>query len=377
MPVSDAPSVCDVPPVCADQHAALIERFRRARRDQSLAVLEGFHAIKHAIRFHAALEQVCAVNPDELRSLALRLAPDIGAELGRLIRPVPPAVFAGLAPVPPETGIIAIARRRQADATAILAARNMAPVVLLEAPAHLGNLGAGVRVAAAAGAAAVLTTGPQDPWHPAALRGAAGLHFALPVTRIDELPERHDRPLVAVHPDGEPLCPGILPARAILAFGSERRGLSSQMLAAADRQIAIPMRQGVSSLSLASAVAVILYTGRLSIDAGHTENPTSRPSQAAVADRSPLASGARHAISVLAKQAKAGGQLSGGNMRPSLDDLKRMAREVFGRELSEAQAEGYRGRLPTMARNVRLLRDWERRLGTLDPALVQRVGSGQ
>jgi hypothetical protein len=54
-----------------------------------------------------------------------------------------------------------------------------------------------------------------------------------------------------------------------------------------------------------------------------------------------------------------------------------MAREVFGRELSEAQAEGYRGRLPTMARNVRLLRDWERRLGTLDPALVQRVGSGQ
>ena len=62
--------------------------------------------------------------------------------------------------------------------------------------------------------------------------------------------------------------------------------------------------------------------------------------------------------------------------RPSLDDLKRTARESFGRELSDAQAEGYRGRLPTMARNVRLLRDWERRLGTLDPAQVQRVGDG-
>jgi hypothetical protein len=62
--------------------------------------------------------------------------------------------------------------------------------------------------------------------------------------------------------------------------------------------------------------------------------------------------------------------------RPSLDDLKRMAREAFGRELSEAKAEGYRGRLPTMVRNVRLLRDWERRLGTLDPAQVQRVGGG-
>ena len=62
--------------------------------------------------------------------------------------------------------------------------------------------------------------------------------------------------------------------------------------------------------------------------------------------------------------------------RPSLDDLKQMAREVFGRELSDAQADAYRGRLPTMAKNVRLLRDWERRLGAIDPALVQRVGGG-
>ena len=62
--------------------------------------------------------------------------------------------------------------------------------------------------------------------------------------------------------------------------------------------------------------------------------------------------------------------------RPSLDELKRMARETFGRELSDAQAEAYRGRLPTMVQNVRRLRDWERRLGTIDPALVQRLGVG-
>jgi hypothetical protein len=62
--------------------------------------------------------------------------------------------------------------------------------------------------------------------------------------------------------------------------------------------------------------------------------------------------------------------------RPVLDDLKRMARETFGRELSDAQAEAYRGRLPTMAKNVSLLSDWDRRLGAIDPALVQRVGGG-
>jgi RNA methyltransferase, TrmH family len=135
--------------------------------------------------------------------------------------------------------------------------------VLLEAPAHLGNLGAVVRVAAAAGAAAVLTTGPHDPWHPAALRGSAGLHFALPVARLEAVPRRGDRPLIALHPDGELLGPGMLRDGPLLAFGSERRGLSSTVLAAADRQIALPMRPGVSSLNLASAVAAVLYAWRL------------------------------------------------------------------------------------------------------------------
>ena len=244
----------------------LIETFRRARRDQGRAVLEGFHAVKHAIRFGAEIEQVCATDLDELWGLTRRLAPDIEPELGSLVQLVPPAVFAELAPYPPETGVVAIARRPSLDLGQILDRSCAAPVVLLEAPAHLGNVGAVVRVAAAAGAAAVLTTGSQDPWHPAALRGSAGLHFALPVGRIDRLPAHRDRPPVAIHPEGAPLRPGALPDRAVLAFGSERRGLSRDMLAAADRQIAIPMRQGVSSLNLASAVAVILYAWRLSND---------------------------------------------------------------------------------------------------------------
>ena len=33
---------------------ALVRRYRAARRDPELAVLEGFHALKHALRFGAA-----------------------------------------------------------------------------------------------------------------------------------------------------------------------------------------------------------------------------------------------------------------------------------------------------------------------------------
>jgi TrmH family RNA methyltransferase len=242
----------------------LIERYRRARRDQGRAVLEGFHAIKHAIRFQADIEDACALDRGALGELTRCLAPDIERALHGLVRFVSRAVFAQLAPAPPETGIIAIARRPAIDLEALLDGPGAAPVVLLEDPAHLGNLGAAVRVAAAAGAAAVLSTGPQDPWHPAALRGSAGLHFALPVVRIQAVPPRRTRPLLAIHPDGEHLRPDMLAGGAILAFGSERRGLGDALLAAADRQIALPMRPGVSSLNLASAVAAVLYAWRLS-----------------------------------------------------------------------------------------------------------------
>jgi TrmH family RNA methyltransferase len=244
----------------------LIARFRGARQDRRRAVLEGFHAVKHAVRFGAEIEHACGLDQDALEELTRSLAPDIAPALHALVRLMPRAVFAELAPVPPATGIIAIARRPPVDLAAVLDGPAAAPVVLLEAPAHFGNLGAVVRVAAAAGAAAVATTGPQDPWHPAALRGSAGLHFALPVARMEAVPTRGRRPLLAIHPDGESLRPGMLPDGAILAFGSERRGLSGTVLAAADRQVALPMRRGVSSLNLASAVAAVLYAWRLSRD---------------------------------------------------------------------------------------------------------------
>ena len=50
-----------------------------------------------------------------------------------------------------------------------------------------------------------------------------------------------------------------LPDDAVLAFGSERHGLGAALLARADARVGIPMRPGVSSLNLATAVAVALY----------------------------------------------------------------------------------------------------------------------
>jgi TrmH family RNA methyltransferase len=237
----------------------LTVRFRKARRDPGLTVVEGFHALKHALRFGAELVEAVAVDPAGLEALARELAPDLAGQLAGRVETIAPADFADLAPLVPRTGVVAIARRPPVDLAAVLADPRPAPVVLLEQPKNMGNIGACIRVAAAADAAAVLTTGENDPWFPDAVRGAAGLHFALPVTSIESLPAS-DRPLLAIDPEGEDLRPGGLPERAILAFGTERHGISAELLERADARVAIPMREGVSSLNLATSVAIVLYS---------------------------------------------------------------------------------------------------------------------
>lgn len=247
--------------------------FRDARRDPELAVLEGLHALKHALRFGAQVLHTAVVAPARLGALADALAPDVRERILADAVVAPAEVFATLAPLAPSTGVIAIAWRPRIDAHSLLAEARPAPVVLLEAPSDLGNIGACVRVAAAADVAGMLTTGIHDPWDPTALRGSAGLHFAVPVARLGEdALERvspggsgrgERRPLIALDPDGQPLRPGELPPRAILAFGAERQGLSPELLDRADARVRLPMREGVSSLNLATSVAAVLYSWRL------------------------------------------------------------------------------------------------------------------
>lgn len=234
------------------------DRFRRARRDPTLAVLEGFHVVKHALRFGAEILAAITPDPAAVLALAADLAPDIAPTLAKLLGKVGSDDFARAAPSSPPTPLLALARRPAADPSGVLAATGPSPVVFLDRPNHLGNLGAVVRVSAAAGAAAVLTSGERDPWHPTALRGSAGLHFALPVTRVAALPPA-GRPVVAIDPEGRSLWDAAIPPRAILAFGGERRGLGEELLESAQLRVAIPMRPGVSSLNLATAVAVVLF----------------------------------------------------------------------------------------------------------------------
>ncbi|WP_030738722.1 RNA methyltransferase [Streptomyces sp. NRRL S-31] len=227
---------------------------------EGAVLLDGFHALKHALRFGA--EVPVAVTTDRAAALGLagELAGDVRDALDALLTEVSGQTYAALVPRPHPTGVAALAVRppREAGLRALARTPRTAPVVVLDNPRNLGNVGAVIRLAAGFGVTGVITTGTLDPWHPTVLRGGAGLHFATAVERVgtDELPAG---PLFALDPEGEDIRGTRLPDDAVLAFGSERTGLSAGLRARADHLLRLPMRPQVSSYNLATSVAMTLY----------------------------------------------------------------------------------------------------------------------
>ncbi|WP_327679110.1 TrmH family RNA methyltransferase [Kitasatospora sp. NBC_00458] len=238
----------------------LLRAWRAGADEPWTVLLDGFHPLKHALRFGGAVRQVLTADRTGLLALAAELAPDTVPALESLAAELPEKALRTLAPRLHPTGVIALAARPTTGANRAALARRprSAPVVLLEDPRNLGNVGAVIRLAAGFGAAGVVTTGDLDPWHPNVLRGSAGLHFATAVERL-ALPELPAGPLYVLDPEGADIRETAFPDDAVLAFGTERHGVSAELKARADRLVAVPMRPGVSSFNLATSVAMGLF----------------------------------------------------------------------------------------------------------------------
>ncbi|MFK4099482.1 TrmH family RNA methyltransferase [Streptomyces sp. NPDC019531] len=230
------------------------------RLADTAVLLDGFHALKHAVRFGAEVPVAVAVDRSAALALADELAPDVRETLDALLMQIPESSYTSLVPRPHPTAVAALAVRpsRAVHLKALAHTPRSAPVVVLDNPRNLGNAGAVIRLAAGFGATGVVTTGTLDPWHPTVVRGGAGLHFATAVERLTvaELPPG---PVFALDPEGDDIRAVKLPDDAVLAFGSERSGLSAELRARADHLVALPMRPQVSSYNLATSVGMTLY----------------------------------------------------------------------------------------------------------------------
>jgi tRNA G18 (ribose-2'-O)-methylase SpoU len=131
------------------------------------------------------------------------------------------------------------------------------------------NVGVVVRNCAAFGVHALLVgETSSSPYLRRAVRNSMGAVFSLPVIHaenlaasLESLRKRRGIDGVAAHPhaDEAELSSTDLGGDCCLVFGSEGAGVSTAVLNACARHAAIPMRNGVDSLNVASASAVFLY----------------------------------------------------------------------------------------------------------------------
>ncbi|MCL2736750.1 MAG: TrmH family RNA methyltransferase [Propionibacteriaceae bacterium] len=237
---------------------------------ESVVALEGLHALKHAVRFGAVVTDILTDDLDAAMTTADQVAPDLRALLEEQATVVPVRAFRERARGPVHTHVLAYAHPPQWRLADALPTADR-PTILLDDPRNSKNLGAVVRVAAAAGAAGVLANGDVDFCDTAAVRGAAGLQWAVPCqstpTLISDLagyrsPLTDHRPgftLVGLDADGTPFDPSQHTGPTMFAFGSERSGLSDEVRQACDAIVSLPMAPLVSSLNLATTVSAVLY----------------------------------------------------------------------------------------------------------------------
>lgn len=230
---------------------------------KNVVVLEGFHVCKHAVRFGAEIIELVTADKQLLQEMLEEHAPDVSAVVLGLVQEISQQQFENYSNISIRTPLAGKAVTQKE--TTLLS--DDKPVVFLDNPRDLENIGAVVRLAAGMGCAGVITTGDVDPWHKNCLRGSQGLHYALPIFHVDSV--EHDclqnKTIVAFDERGDDLqtCRAITSHGIVLAFGSERAGMSVLLKSAADHTVKIPIRDGVASYNLATSVAMGVYHYRM------------------------------------------------------------------------------------------------------------------
>lgn len=129
------------------------------------------------------------------------------------------------------------------------------PCIYLHGVGDPGNVGTIVRtVDALLGSSVVLGPECADAFSPKAVRASMGSIFSRPPTKADFTSTPQPRVAFVPH-GGEEL--DTLAGAATVCLGAEREGLPEEVLAACDRRVTIPLREGApDSLNVAAAAAI-------------------------------------------------------------------------------------------------------------------------
>lgn len=243
----------------------IVKRFRslltdrKDRRRERLFVAEGVRLFEEALRSNAHVADVL-YNAEQLGTT------ERGQALLEQIQALPdaqeaaPDVLAAASDTVTPQGVVALVRWPEVEGM------RSGVQLVLDAVQDPGNVGTLLRTALATGVTQVICiAGTADVYSPKVVRAAMGAHFRLAIVQDvqwDEAPSfllEADNVYVAVAGATMPYYAADWRQPAALIVGNEANGVSERGLAAATKQISIPMSGPVESLNAAVAGSVILF----------------------------------------------------------------------------------------------------------------------
>lgn len=238
-------------------------RRRRERRNHQVTLVEGYEELDLALRANVRPHElyICPeLSTGDPLAIADRAA-RCGAQVIQLSRPA----FEKAAYRQSPDGWLAVVPDIESDLDRLNL--NDAPLIIacgsVEKP---GNLGSILRSCDAAGADAVVCVDPVTDWgNPNVIRASKGTVFSIPVVSTTT-PEfvawsRENRiTTVATTPDTDAILTDTdLTGSVAILVGSEKYGLSKELLDAADLTAKLPMFGHVNSLNVAVTAAIAAF----------------------------------------------------------------------------------------------------------------------
>lgn len=233
----------------------------KERREQQLFLLEGTHLVEEACAVGVPLITVCCTEQWQQQHESLWSTLQTRSQRLELVSP---EVLKAIATTVEPDGIVATVEHFHTEPI-----RFKKLGLALETIQDPGNLGTIIRTAAAAGMEGLwLSADCVDLENPKVLRSSSGQWFRLPMSTSDLKTnilnaKQQGMQIIATVPSATQTYWEIdFSQPSLILMGNEGAGLSAELIELADVQVTIPLADGVESLNVAIATALILYEAR-------------------------------------------------------------------------------------------------------------------
>jgi len=256
----------------ASRKNPLIRRIRKLdadaafRRREGLFLLWGAKSVEEAMVEPSQVGQL-VIGETVSRQSSLRPLLRTARQQGVPTTTLSDALLEELAPGASDQGLLALARTRFSSLAALPPPDRASLLLVADRIRDPGNLGTLVRLAEAAGAAALVTVpGTVDPYNTRSARASAGSILRVSVCELPApedwkryLSEHRLRVVVTLAQGGTPPERSDLKGPLALVLGNEGEGVSGEWIASADVRVSINLGGAVESLNVAAAAGILLY----------------------------------------------------------------------------------------------------------------------